>query len=271
MAAPLHDSTSEIAAALARARAAWPRLGLDEAALTERLSALGAALAKADVEGLALALACLAGDTGAVAELERMVPPAVASALGRLGASADEIDEVGQRLRLGLFFRERADGRSKLEYYSGRGALRGWLRAVAAQEFATLKRRQRPDEQQETLADILFGSATAPDVRWARQECRAAFRTAIEEAVGALSERDRTALKMNALDGLSIDDIARVFRMHRSTAARWLVRARAEIEERVRESLLRQLGPSAGELSSIVRIAGEEVPVTFERLLGTKR
>jgi len=259
---------ANLAEALARAQSAWPRLALDLPALTARLEALGAALATADVEGLALASACLAGDRAAQKELERQLVTAVESALRRLGASSDEIDEIGQRLRLALFLPGKS--RSKLEYYSGRGSLRGWLRAVAAQELVNLKRAHQRQPAKD-LSAFFFDAATAPDARWIREECRDAFRLALEEAIEALPERERAALRMSALDGLSIDDIARVFQMHRSTAARWLVRAKAEVAEKVRASLARRLGASVGDLSSIVRIVGDEAPVTFERLLAPRR
>jgi RNA polymerase sigma-70 factor (ECF subfamily) len=257
-----------LAAALARARQSWPGLALDLPALAARLESLGAALAKADVEGLALAGACLAGDPAAQSALESQLTGAVESALRRLGASDDEIDEVQQRLRLDLLLPGRR--RPKLEYYSGRGSLRGWLRAVAAQEFIDLRRGQKRSPPAKDLSSFFFEAASAPDAQWIREECRAAFRLALEEAIDSLPDRERAALRMSALDGLAIDDIARVFQMHRSTAARWLVRARAEVAERVRDGLVRRLGASAGELSSIVRIVGDEVPVTFERLLGPR-
>ncbi len=81
-----------------------------------------------------------------------------------------------------------------------------------------------------------------------------AFRLALEEAIASLSDRERAALRMSALDGLSIDQIARVFQMHRSTAARWLVRAKAELAAKVRDGLVRRLGASAGDLASIARV-----------------
>ena len=261
---------AKLAAALALARQAWPGMALDLSALSARFAALGQALAKADVAGLALVSACLAGDRGAQSELERRLVAVVEAALRRLGASGDEIDEVRQRLRLGLLLPGKS--RSKLEYYSGRGSLGGWLRALAAQEFVNLKRVQKRGQPApaKDLPELFFDAATAPDARWIREECREAFRLALEEAIDSLPERDRAALRMSALDGLSIDDIARVFQMHRSTAARWLVRARAEVAARARDSLVRRLGASAGDLNSIVRIVGDEVPVTFERLLAPR-
>jgi RNA polymerase sigma-70 factor (ECF subfamily) len=258
----------ELEAALARVRQAWPGLALDLRAFAQRLEALGPALAKADVEGLALAQACLAGDLAAQGEMEGSIKVAVEAALRRLGASNEEIDEVRQRLRMELFLPGKA--RSKLDYFSGRGSLGGWLRAVAAQDHVNLQ-RSRQRHQPKDLSAYFFEAASAPDARWVREECRQALRLALEEALAVVPERERTALRMSALDGSSIDDIARVFQMHRSTAARWLVRAKAEVAERVREGLVRRLGASAGDLSSVVRIVGDEVPVTFERLLAPRK
>jgi len=257
---------SEVMAALVRARQAWPALSFDEPALTARLSALGSALPRADVEGLALVQACLQGIPAAVTAFEQLLSSAARSALARLNATPDETDEIVQRLRLGLLV-PGATSTAKLSSFSGRGSLRGWLQAVAAQEHATFKRSEARKASGGALAEHLFGTITAPDVRWIRAECREAFRAALEQAVDALPEKERLALKMSALDGLSIDEIGRVFGMHRSTAARWLVRARSSIVDAMRESLARQLGTTDGDLTSVVRFVDADI-VTLEQLFG---
>ncbi len=256
-----------IAAALARAREAWPRLVWDEAVLASLLEALGPALEQADVPGLALVQACLAGDAVAIAEFDRILQEGVRVALSRRTASRHEVDEVTQRLRLAIFAPQ--GKRSRLQYYSGRGALHGWVRALAAQDFVTYKRREGPWEPREALTEAFLDAATSPEVKWVREEALQAFRAALEEALGALTDRERTVLKLSALDGLSIDDIGRMYQTHRSTAARWLARAREQVDARVRASLVRALGPSAADLGSLLRVEGE--PVTLERLLSPRR
>jgi RNA polymerase sigma-70 factor (ECF subfamily) len=256
----------EVAAALVRARESWPRLRFDEERLVARLAAAGASLEKLDVAGLALAQACLEGDSEAIEEFERSFMSEVGVALKRLGATRDESDEIRQRMRLDLFV-PAGGKRSKLDYFSGKGTLRGWLRAVVGQEYAGLKRQPKL-EPVESLTEWFFTGATGPDLAWTRAECRQHFREALELAIRGLPERERTALKLSAIDGLSIDELARVFQAHRSTAARWLVRARESIAAGVRAHLAQKLGLETEELDSLVRAVGSESPVTLERLLG---
>jgi RNA polymerase sigma-70 factor (ECF subfamily) len=230
------------------------------------LTELGRGVGAADVAGLALAQACLTGQRAALVAFERAVLPEVAIALRRLGATLDEVTEVEQRLRIELFVP--GEGRrSRLVHFSGRGSLRGWLRAVAAQEYGHLKRRERPSEPLEELADAFLAEGTAPDLKRARAQCQAAFREALEEAVAALPVRERTALRLNAIDGMSIDQLARIYKTHRSTAARWVARARESIEAHVRESLAARLNLCGPELDSVVRLVRDDLPDSLGRML----
>ena len=258
--------TPEIDSALARVRRAWPGVPVDEGRLVALLTGLGADLATADLEGLALAQACLCGERAALAAFERAILPEVATALRRLGATIDEVGEIEQRLRIELFFP--GEGRrSRLVHFSGRGTLRGWLRAVAAQEYGHLKRREHPSAPFEELADAFLAEGTAPDLKHARAQCRAAFGAALEEAVAALPVRERTALRLNAIDGMSIDALARIYKTHRSTAARWVAHAREAIEAHVRESLASRLHLCGPELDSMVRLVRDEMPASLGRML----
>lgn len=258
----------EFATAATRVREAWPTVPMDERWLQATLARLDAALltGSGDLEGYVLAQACLAGERAALEAFERRVLPQAAVALSRLGATRDEVSEVEQRLRIELF----APGegrRSRLVHFSGRGSLGGWLRAVAAQEYGHLKRREHPRAALDELADAVLADGTAPDLKRARAECRAAFKAALEEAVGALPVRERTALRLNAIEGMSIDQLARIYRTHRSTAARWVARAREAIEERVREGLAARLKLQDLEVDSLVRLVRDELPDSLGRML----
>ena len=257
---------SEIDSALSLVRRTWPDVPMDEEWLVGLLGALGRGIAAVDVAGLALAQACLTGERAALAAFEREILPEVAAALRRLGATLDEVEEIEQRLRIELF----APGegrRSRLVHFSGRGSLRAWLRAVAAQEYGHLKRREHPSQPFEELADAFLAEGTAPDLKRARAQCQAAFRAALEEAVAALPVRERTALRLNAIDGMSIDQLARIYKAHRSTAARWVAHARESIEAHVRESLASRLKLCGPELDSVVRLVQDDLPASLSRML----
>src|SRR5438046_8237508 len=64
-----------------------------------------------------------------------------------------------------------------------------------------------------------------------------AFQTALENSLAALPERDRAIMRFHFVDGMNIEALGTVYRVHRATAARWLV----DIRKRVFESVRRQL------------------------------
>ena len=70
-------------------------------------------------------------------------------------------------------------------------------------------------------------------------------------------------LRYHLIDRLNIDQIAAIHDVHRATAARWLVRIRAQLEERTREELRRALGVSGAELDSIIRLIQSQLDLSI--------
>src|SRR5262249_52305165 len=91
--------------------------------------------------------------------------------------------------------------------YAGRGALRSWLRVSVSRELVRIaKAQQRSTPLEEHLVvDAGYGDDPALEELKAkyRAELADAFRTALEE----LPARDRTLLRYQLIDGLTIDEI----------------------------------------------------------------
>ncbi len=138
--APSRDAVAAAwRAMLDAARAAWPAVQLDAAALVEfvaeRLAGadlatdLATALAAAPAADLMLAAACVAQEPTAHAAFD-----AVLTEVDAAGASTrsprDLIDDVKQLLRLQLLVAR--DGKPPgIAGYRGKGPLRGWVRITA--------------------------------------------------------------------------------------------------------------------------------------------
>jgi hypothetical protein len=95
-----------------------------------------------------------------------------------------------------------------------------------------------------------------------------AFKAAFAAAFSALAPRQRTLLRQQVLDGLTIDELGALYRVHRATAARWLERAREALLSGTRTALERELKVSATECESIMRLAQSQLHVSIRRLLG---
>jgi RNA polymerase sigma-70 factor (ECF subfamily) len=151
-------------------------------------------------------------------------------AVGRELADSIYGELFGMELREGI-------RRSKLEHYSGRGSLEGWLRTVLAQEwvnrFRKVKRETSLEEQEE--AGVQF-AAPKPDGNAAPSQA-AALNLATETAIGELSGEDKYILASYHLDGRKLAEIAKTLGVHESTISRKVER----IATRLRGSILTHL------------------------------
>ena len=75
----------------------------------------------------------------------------------------------------------------------------------------------------------------SPELAYLKERYRDAFTDALSAAVSALSDRDRTLLRLYHVDGLSLEAMAALYRVHLSTVSRWLTCARENVAEVLRE------------------------------------
>ena len=83
----------------------------------------------------------------------------------------------------------------------------------------------------------------------------------------ALSDREKNLLRQSAIDGLSIDDLAALYRVHRATCARWLEAAREALFSDTRRRLIDEAGIAEAECDSIIRLVQSQLHVTLRRVL----
>lgn len=232
----------------------------------EELS-LGEVLARYCLDDLFMACACLAGDAAAIAAFERELSPLLERAVASFGE--EPAKEVRQGLRAALLVDHRGRG-PLLAEYRGEGALRRWLRVVAVREATRLyhlSKREGPSED-EALFDSLVGPGDAGAELVGRDAARQ-FRAAFSAALAALPPRERTALRLHVVDGLTIDQIAPAFEVHRATVARWISSARETALEQTRRTLMRELKLGADDADSLIRVAQSRVDLSLDRLLAS--
>ena len=211
---------------------------------------------------VALARACAGGDRAALAELERRLAGELAGALSRVGLTRAEIDEVGQSVRERLLV-ARPDRPPKILEYAGRGPLMGWLRAVIVRAGIDLRRQRRTRETSSDDEPLLEATAASDDpaIEALRLRYADAFRVAFVDAVRALPIDERNALRLNVVDGLNIEQIGRLFGVHRATVARWIAHARETVGDETRRLLKERLGLPEGDVESLVRLCRSRIDV----------
>lgn len=270
-----HELERALDAAVAAARQDWPTLALDPATFRRHLAEQlpeGSGpdqLAALCISDVFLACACARGVDGAAMEFERRYMPVVGAAAGRLGGGPALADEVKQVVREILFVGAGNSGPAIADF-SGRGNLKAWVRVIATREGLRILRRDkgRVGVQDEALYTVLSPSDEAdPQLTYLKERYRAEFRRAFLSAVAGLPRRERVALRLHVLDGLSIDEIAPMYRVHRSTAARWLSRARELLLTETRAGLMRELGLGSSDVDSVIRLIQSNLDVSLSGAL----
>jgi RNA polymerase sigma-70 factor (ECF subfamily) len=225
-----------------------------------------AALDAVDGADLWLALASARGDAAALAEVEVRLRREVPAALSRIRATKDEIDEIGQIVREKLF----VGSAPKILDYAGRGALAAWMRAVIVRTAISARRDGSDALERDTDGDAdLAARAAGNDVELDAMKARYAadYAEILREALGTLSQRDRTVLKMFFVDDLNIDAIGEAYGVHRATAARWIARCREHLADETRRRLAERLRVPAGELHTLERLCMSQIDFSLRSAL----
>lgn len=257
---------------LADGRATWPDLADDP---DRYLRHVATAVARRDTESaervvrtlpaadLYLAAACAGGDARAIARFGEQLLAPLLPHLARLGLSPAVVDETGQRV-LEMLFVATPGAAPQIAGYTGRGRLHSWVRSIAVRTGRRLAgQTAASDEDLERLPAM----SDDPQLEVLRRRYAGSFRDALVAALAGLGERERNLLRQYHIDQLSIDQLAALYRVHRATAARWVIAARAAVLEATRARLVSDLGIEDGEVDSIIRLVRSRIDLTLRDLL----
>lgn len=268
---PLREA---LEAGLLDARAAYPALAITEEALgrflADRLTVegdLAAAVAALRFRDLYLACACAAGDGHAARAFERAVMPAVRKALARVDPDPVFMDEISETVRVKLLVGA-PNELPKIASYLGGGPLTSYAQVVALREAQSEKRRKRPETPipQDELLDVRFAGG-GPELARLEREVRGPFRAAFADALMELSPRDRNVLRLYLVDDVASETIARMYKVHRGTVARWVTAARERVLSGTRKRLMKELRLGDASVDSLVGQLAEDLDITLSTFL----
>jgi RNA polymerase sigma-70 factor (ECF subfamily) len=260
----------ELSARAEAARQDWPNIALPPERLmpywAERLPESGVLddLATSD---LFLACACALLDPQALVSFEKNILPSLDPVLRRIGLQPSDVDEVKQRLRSSLFVAEPGE-RPEIADFKGHGPLVGWLRVRAARLALKLGRAKTVMLASDDAVFEAVSDNQNLELAWVKQEYRPAVQGAFEEALRSLGGREQNLLRQHFVDRLSIDELGRLYRVHRATAARWIAAARKELLARTRTALQARLQISTSECDSLIRHVRSHLDVSLRFSLG---
>jgi RNA polymerase sigma-70 factor (ECF subfamily) len=249
------------------ARRAWPTVHVSDDAFLLYLAERSADPRQLRTSDLYLACACAQRSSVAMSLFQTHFLGDLQKALARLRPTRTFVEDVRQALIQKLFVPD-CDGHLKISDYSGRAALRTWIRTVALRTALNVRRKARQHISEEVVglleAAIPFEDAELEFLR--SQHCDE-FQAAIGAAVRKLSSRDRNLLRMHHLGGMTLEQLATIYRAHRVSVARWLAASRAAILEETQQALSEKLKLSRSELLSLQRAMRSQWNVSLARLL----
>jgi RNA polymerase sigma-70 factor (ECF subfamily) len=105
------------------------------------------------------------------------------------------------------------------------------------------------------------------ETSYLRESCWADFKAALAEAFAGLQPRQRNVLRCH-LQGLTAEQIGRMYRVHRVTVARWLSAIRFELLESTRAGLRDRLAGDDRAIDSIFRMVDLDLTASLTRLVG---
>jgi RNA polymerase sigma-70 factor (ECF subfamily) len=217
-------------------------------------------------DDLCLIVACERGDGAAWDDLVTNFDSTVKSAARKIAPNAEDAEDLAGSIWAELYgLRTDASGnkKSKLAYYSGRGSLGGWLRAVVSQLAIDEFRKQskfvqiEEDREFDNLASGADGSnglhvtaaaADNPEEMLTAARSVSDVSSALSTAINALEDEDRLILKLYYFESLKLKDIAAMFGYHEATASRKLTRLQSEIRKGVEKTLQNKHGWTESEV-----------------------
>ncbi len=124
---------------------------------------------------------------------------------------------------------------SKLDYYTGRGYLEGWLRTVLAQQHVNRCRAHARDVSLDEQVEAGVSFAASSPIETAETDDRVG--KAIAQTLAEVSSEERFLLASYYLDQRTLANIGRQLCVHESTISRKLEKLTRELRKRIRKRL----------------------------------
>lgn len=235
-------------------------------------------------DDLCLILACERNDETAWNDLVANFDATVKSAARKISANAEDAEDLASSIWAELYgLKHDKDGKlkTKLSYYSGRGSLGGWLRAVVSQLAIDGFRKQskfvqiEENREFENLANEssektdnanVVSHSDNPEEILGEKHAMRDVSAALKGAIAGLEAEDKLILKLYYFDDLKLKDIGATLGFHEATASRKLVRVQTEIRKSVEKILKNEHGWSEKEVKNYLSETASKLGINLEKL-----
>jgi RNA polymerase sigma-70 factor (ECF subfamily) len=282
-AADRHSLTNE--ELIPRIRAAVSKYVLRDEPQAE-LKSIKEFIDKLQADDLCLIVACEQGNQKAWSDLVERFSATVRSAARSASSNEEQAEDLAQSIWAELHgLRVRDDGKpsGKLAYYSGRGSLAGWLRAVVAQLAIDQHRKQSRLVQTEEDSDFDriiqhsqdeqtwsgHGESVNPELEISKKLAGAQLQRALAKSFGQLSAEDRLLIRLYYFDGLRLREAGAVLGVHEATASRRVTRIHNELRQHVEGILVDEEGWTKPETERVFAEVAVHLDTDIEALVAT--
>ncbi len=235
-------------------------------------------------DDLCLIIACERGDENAWGDLVINFDSTVKSAAWNFCKNREDAEDLAGSIWAelhGLKLDSEGKTKGKLSYYSGKGSLAGWLRAVTNQlaidEYRKMKRIVQVEEDRvfENMAQdssekaeyrTVVSATENPEQIFGETEAQNHIMEALLKAIEGLKDEERLVMKMYYYDDLKLQEIADTFGYHEATASRKISRVQTKLRKSVEKILSETRGWSENEVSRHLSDSAEKLGISIEKL-----
>ncbi|MGI8467631.1 MAG: sigma-70 family RNA polymerase sigma factor [Pyrinomonadaceae bacterium] len=237
-----------------------------------------------NADDLCLIIACEKADETAWSDLVKNFDATVKSAARKIAANNEDAEDLASSIWAELYgLKHDKDGKlkTKLSYYSGRGSLAGWLRAVVAQLAVDQFRKESKFVQIEETREFenlandaaekadgakLISQSDNPEENFSAKQARQNVADALSQAIAELEAEDKLILKLYYFDNLKLKAIGQTLGFHEATASRRLDRVQKEIRKQTEKILMAEHGWQQDEVKRFLSDAASKLDVGLEKL-----
>jgi RNA polymerase sigma-70 factor, ECF subfamily len=246
-----------LTAIVAELRVAWPTTTWDAAMIQRHFESVEpTALDGPHRHDMLWAWACLACDPEALAQLESGPITSARNHLRTMGLPPSVAEDAAQRALARL-----VTDRAALASYRGRGPLHFFVRTVVVRFALEEHSKARPNVE---LTDMFATPSPDPELEYMRRLYAEHLATAFKAGWDRLGAHERFILALQLHEGMTIEDLAQVYSVHRATAARRAASARSSLLAHIRACLRERLAVSDETLDSILRVITTSVHLPLE-------
>ncbi|HJZ66841.1 MAG TPA: sigma-70 family RNA polymerase sigma factor [Blastocatellia bacterium] len=230
-------------------------------------------LVSLNANDLCLAAACAKGDEGAWEDFFREYRSYLLSVARTMVSDAGAAEQLADSTFAELYGLRESGGErvSKFSFYSGRGSLRGWLRAVVFQLSADHHRQSsrlvQPEEPEDMdrIAHAFEKPKPVPvtDLEYVADRYRAAVEASLRRAISDLEPRERLLLAYYYCDQMTLREIGGLFDVHEATVSRWLTRIQKRTRKLLEKALARDYEFKRREIAESIELAAEKLDITI--------